>query len=68
VGAASRHPGWRPRTGLPSRDFPVAAFGAVGDGTTDATAAFRSAIEACHRGGGGRVVVPPGIFLTGPSA
>jgi len=50
---------------FPHRDFPVTAFGAVGDGATDATAAFRSAIDACHRGGGGRVVVPPGVFLTG---
>jgi polygalacturonase len=51
---------------FPDRDFPVTAFGAVADGRTDASAAFRAAIEACHRGGGGRVVVPPGVFLTGP--
>jgi polygalacturonase len=51
---------------FPDRDFPVTAFGAVADGGTDATAAFRAAIDACHRAGGGRVVVPPGVFLTGP--
>jgi polygalacturonase len=51
---------------FPDRDFPVTRFGAVADGETDATAAFRAAIEACHRAGGGRVVVPPGVFLTGP--
>jgi polygalacturonase len=50
---------------FPDRDFPITRFGAVADGATDATAAFRSAIEACHRAGGGRVVVPPGVFLTG---
>jgi polygalacturonase len=51
---------------FPDRDFPITAFGAVADGATGATAAFRAAIEACHRAGGGRVVVPPGVFLTGP--
>ena len=30
-----------------------------------ATGAIRDAIEACARAGGGRVVVPPGEFLTG---
>jgi polygalacturonase len=51
---------------FPERDFPVTRFGAVADERTDATAAFRAAIDACHRAGGGRVVVPPGVFLTGP--
>jgi len=51
---------------FPDRDFPVTRFGAVAGGDTDATAAFRAAIEACHRAGGGRVVVPPGVYLTGP--
>jgi polygalacturonase len=50
---------------FPARDFAVTDFGAVPDGRTDATAAFRAAIEACHEQGGGRVVVPPGVFLTG---
>ena len=51
---------------FPARDFLLTAFGAVPDGETDASAAFRAAIDACHRAGGGRVVVPPGVFLTGP--
>ena len=50
---------------FPDRDFPVADFGAVGDGTTDATAAFRAAISACAEAGGGRVTVPAGEYLTG---
>lgn len=50
---------------FPDRDFPITAYGAVAGGTTDATFAFRAAIDACHRAGGGRVVVPPGVFLTG---
>jgi polygalacturonase len=50
---------------FPPRDVDVTAHGAKGDGSTDCTAAIRSAIDACHAAGGGRVVVPPGRFLTG---
>ncbi|TDD30581.1 glycoside hydrolase family 28 protein [Kribbella turkmenica] len=50
---------------FPARDFPITRYGAIADGGTDATAAIRTAIEACHRAGGGRVVVPAGTFLTG---
>jgi polygalacturonase len=51
---------------FPARDFRITDFGAVGDGKTDVSAALRAAIDACHVAGGGRVVVPPGDFLTGP--
>jgi len=50
---------------FPARDFDLLNFGAKGDSTFDNTQAFRSAIAACHQAGGGRVVVPQGIFLTG---
>lgn len=40
-------------------------FGAVGDGQADCTKAIREAIAACQAAGGGRVVVPPGVFLSG---
>jgi polygalacturonase len=50
---------------FPARDVSVASHGAKGDGATDCTAAFRDAIDACRRAGGGRVVVPAGRFLTG---
>ena len=49
-----------------NKDYPVTAYGAQGDGTTLNTEAFKKAVEACHAGGGGRVVVPAGTFLTGP--
>ncbi len=51
---------------FPSRDFSITSYGARGDGTTDCSSAFRAAIGACNAAGGGRVVVPPGRFLTGP--
>jgi polygalacturonase len=51
--------------GFPKRDLDVIRFGAVGDGKTDCTEAFRKAIAACNKAGGGRVVVSPGVFLTG---
>jgi polygalacturonase len=54
-----------PPTFLP-RDLAITEFGAVGDGSTDATGALKAAIDACHSSGGGRVIVPPGDFLTGP--
>jgi polygalacturonase len=50
---------------FPRRVFDVTRFGAVGDGTTDCTEAFRRAIEACHHACGGQVLVPAGVFLTG---
>jgi polygalacturonase len=51
---------------FPSRDFDVTKFGAVADGKTTNTTAFRIAIAACAKAGGGRVVVPAGKFYTGP--
>jgi hypothetical protein len=39
----------------------VKAFGAVGDGVTDDTAAIQRAVDAA--GGGGEVVIPAGTFL-----
>jgi polygalacturonase len=45
--------------------FDITLYGAIGDGKTDCTEAFRSAIEECAKNGGGMVYVPEGIFLTG---
>lgn len=50
---------------FPAREFDVTAFGAVGDNAKDNSSAFRDAIAACTRAGGGHVVVPKGEFLTG---
>src|SRR5262245_55527255 len=50
---------------FPNRDFKITDYGAVADGDTDNTEAIRKAITACNAAGGGRVVVTPGVFLTG---
>jgi len=50
---------------FPNRDCSITDHGAVAGGVKDATEAIRSAIAACSAQGGGRVVVPPGVFLTG---
>lgn len=51
---------------FPPREFNILSYGAVADGNTDTSDAFRRAIEACGRAGGGRVRVPAGRFATGP--
>ena len=50
---------------LPDRDFAVTRYGAKGDGKTDCSEALRGAIRAANAAGGGRVIVPEGIWLTG---
>lgn len=49
---------------FPARDFPITQYGAVAG--ADASQAIASAVEACRAAGGGRVVVPPGEYSTGP--
>jgi polygalacturonase len=50
---------------FPNRTFLITDYGATGNGKTMNTKAFKKAIAACHKQGGGKVVVPRGIFLTG---
>lgn len=50
---------------FPNRDFPITDYGAIADGTTDATDAIKQAMAAATAAGGGRVVVAGGVFLTG---
>jgi polygalacturonase len=50
---------------FPRRDFPVTRFGARGDGRTHDGSAIAAAIAACAAAGGGRVVIPAGVFMTG---
>jgi polygalacturonase len=51
---------------IPDRTFNFADYGAVGDGKTMNTEAFHKAVDAVHAAGGGRLVVPPGNYLTMP--
>ncbi len=50
---------------FPDRVFAITKYGAKGDGVTDCTEAFRKAIGACSQAGGGKVIVPAGVYLTG---
>ena len=47
------------------RSYNIRDFGARGDGKTLDTAAVQAAIDACHKEGGGMVLVPAGVFLIG---
>ena len=51
---------------FPDRTFPITDFGASEGGTVLNTRAIADAIAACDQAGGGRVLVPAGIWLTGP--
>ena len=45
--------------------YNIRDFGAAGDGETICTNAINSAIATCHENGGGRVLVPVGVFKSG---
>lgn len=48
-----------------AKDYNVVDFGAVNDTTVLSTAAIQRAIDDCSKAGGGRVVVPAGIYKIG---
>ncbi len=48
-----------------SKIYNILVYGAIGDGKTKNTKAFRAAINACSSEGGGKVLVPKGKWLTG---
>ncbi len=47
------------------KDYSIIKFGAKPDGVTDCRRSINMAIDECSKKGGGRVVVPTGVFLTG---
>ncbi len=53
-----------PAAAQPNR-ISITATGAIGDGTTINTAAIQKAIDSVAAQGGGTVLVPPGVFVTG---
>lgn len=53
------------RPQFPANEVNLRDFGAVGDGSSLCTEAFRQAIEALSAKGGGRLTVPQGVWFTG---
>ena len=51
---------------FPDNQCSITDFGAVGDGLTDNTEAFADAFAFLGKNNGGKVVVPRGVWLTGP--
>lgn len=51
---------------IPDHEVNITECGAVGDGVTLCTEAFEKAISKLTKLGGGRVIVPEGVWLTGP--
>lgn len=51
---------------FPATAVNIAQFGAVPDGKTDCTEAFEAAIKELSSKGGGHVIVPRGVWKTGP--
>jgi polygalacturonase len=51
---------------FPANSISLSDFGGVSDGATLNTAAFAKAIAFLGEKGGGKLVVPPGLWLTGP--
>ena len=51
---------------FPARTISIVDYGAVPDGQTLNTKAFKDAIQTCAKAGGGTVIVPSGVWLTGP--
>ena len=51
---------------IPAYTVNLKKFGAVGDGVTLNTKAFEKAIAALEKKGGGHLIVPAGVWFTGP--
>ncbi|MBO6097461.1 MAG: glycoside hydrolase family 28 protein, partial [Bacteroidales bacterium] len=51
---------------IPSHEVVLTDFGACGDGESLCTEAFEQAFAKLEQLGGGRLIVPDGIWFTGP--
>ena len=47
------------------KEYLITKYGAIGDGKTLNSIAIQKAIDAANENGGGKVIVPKGIFVTG---
>jgi len=68
IGIANAQQAYVPPTlpSIPDKTFIITDFSAVGDSLNDNTLAIQKAIDAAVNAGGGRVVIPSGIYLCGP--
>jgi polygalacturonase len=48
-----------------AKSYNIGEHGAIGDATTLNTKAIQAVIETCAKNGGGTVVIPKGVFLSG---
>ena len=55
-----------PPPSFPTEEFNIKNYGAVGDGKAMCSGAIEQAIEKCENCGGGKIIIPPGKWLTGP--
>src|SRR3954447_10566516 len=53
-------------TAFPKDTIDIKKFGAIADGVKLNTASINNAIRHCNKNGGGVVLVPKGLWLTGP--
>ena len=51
---------------FPNKIFSIKDYGGSSDGVTLNTTAIAKAIDACANAGGGHVIIPSGLWLTGP--
>lgn len=52
-------------TSAPGKRYNIAEKGATGNGTTLNTKIIQSVIDECAKNGGGTIVIPSGVFLSG---
>lgn len=64
--------GWNQLSGIlkkikapkfPNKEFLITKFGAEGDQVTNCKSAFDKAIFECSKNGGGKIIIPPGIYI-----
>jgi polygalacturonase len=54
------------RPSFAEREYLITEFGAINDGISLNTESINEAILTCSEAGGGRVVIPEGVWVTGP--